>query len=101
MTSTGWFGADKLDVEEAKQLLKEADSIRMYDMQLLAYGTAVRHKLNLLRAEVDLGAEGGRGELARRKPDRELDAMRSDLVAAAKRWRGWPFRGTRPNRPGI
>ena len=78
------FAAEKFDVDEAERLLKEADSTRMYDMQLLAYGAAVRHKLNLLRAQVDLDAEGGRGELAQRKLDRELDAMRNDLLAAGE-----------------
>lgn len=78
------FSADKVDGDEAVRLLKEADSTRMYDMQLLAYGAAVRHKLNLLRAEVDLDANGGRGELAQRKLDRELGAMRKDLLAAGE-----------------
>ena len=78
------FASEKLDVGEAERLLKEADSTRMYDIQLLAYGAAVRHKLNLLRAQVDLDTEGGRGELAQRKLDRELEAMRQDLVAAGE-----------------
>lgn len=78
------FSAEKLDVDEAERLLREADSTRIYDMQLLAYGAAVRHKLNLLRAEVDLDAEGGRGQLAQRKLERELDAMRDDLLAAGE-----------------
>lgn len=78
------FATEKLDVGEAERLLKEADSTRMYDIQLLAYGAAVRHKLNLLRAQVDLDTEGGRGQLAQRKLDRELKAMREDLVAAGE-----------------
>lgn len=78
------FAMEKVDLGEADRLLKEADSTRMYDIQLLAYGAAVRHKLNLLRAQVDLDAEGGRGELAKRKLDRELEAMREDLTAAAE-----------------
>jgi hypothetical protein len=77
------FTAEKLDVDRAEQLLKEADSTRMYDVQLLAYAAAVCHKLNLLRAELDLDAEGGRGELAQRKLQRELAAMRADLLAAS------------------
>jgi hypothetical protein len=76
------FAMEKLDLGEAERLLQEADSTRMYDIQLLAYGAAVRHKLNLLRAQIDLDADGGRGELAKRKLDRELETMRQDLVAA-------------------
>jgi hypothetical protein len=78
------FATEKLDVGEAERLLKEADSTRMYDIQLLAYGAAVRHKLNLVRAEVDMDTEGGRGELAQRKLDRELETMRKDLAAAGE-----------------
>jgi hypothetical protein len=78
------FAMEKLDVGEVVRLLKEADSTGMYDMQLLAYGAAVRHKLNLLRAQVDLDAEGGRGALAQRKLDRELEAMRQDLLVAVE-----------------
>ena len=76
------FAMGPLDLGDAERLIKEADSTRMYDIQLLAYGAAVRHKLNLLRAQVDLDAEGGRGDLAQRKLERELKAMREDLAAA-------------------
>lgn len=73
------FATDALGVSDVDRLLREADHTALYDVQLLTYAAAIRHKLNLLRAYADFGAADGRGEIAERKVAREREEMRHDL----------------------
>ena len=57
------FAGDEIEKEKVEELLKQAESTRAYDLQLLAYAAAVRHKLNVLRAQTDLDVGGGRATL--------------------------------------
>lgn len=77
------FSADSIRRGDAEHLVSEADGARLYDLQLLMYAAATRHKLNILRAYVDIDADDGRGELADLKLRRERETMREDLAKAA------------------
>lgn len=76
------FAAESIRIGDVEQLLQETDVAGLYDVQLLAYAAGIRHKLNVLRAHIDLGADDGRGQLAERKVARECEQMRQDLDEA-------------------
>lgn len=74
---------DEIDRRRLVKAVNDASGDRAYDLQLLLYAAAARHKLNLIRAQVGMDEPTGRGRLAAERMHTQAEQMQRDLEAAA------------------